>query len=721
MKKALLLVICLTLILISCSCGTDTGEVAFINGRYPKDIFRIYDPSTVVQFDSVVNEENGSTFHLKAGTSKSVNDIAEYYSILLQNASLTAKEQTEETFTMTGEFYGYSFAITADSHPQDQNFNTVYCIELDSRMQGADDSIHATDPSAQTAKAGPKEFEVIVNGFSLNGMVSVAVKNGLLYVPLSDIVQTAGGFSRLSLENGVEAMGGYLLDKGLVKKDFFVTTGKLALTQYADNRNVELNYLPYYENGEIFVPYTMLADLFGGATVSVDFVSRQIIVQTGSYFNYENPVYQTNNDNIELYRLRDPAGYGDNGFSDKVNGLGGDMDSFTYTAEEIASAAEYYVQAGYKRINATINTLDGDWVTWNDTETVIPEGPDALLAAYHDAGLKVTYNLIFWDKDLKNSGEKIDIPRFQTEESIERYLDFVDRITTHFKGRVDYYEFWNESDIENTIQWIPADTYVEAAKKIIPIIRKNDPHAQIIVGATGYDNDKVREYVKTIISSDLMPLVDGVSIHAMYGTSPDWQSEYYYKYDEYLTQLKQIAADHGFTGEFIAEEVGWGLLSGDPDTGANYLTCETENIANKYLIRGLTINRGLGFSVENCLRTVNGDVIMRRLGSFYAGVAPYAFGVQIDTDIPLIRHYEFIDENGNPITAIWNDDSAHDEIVAGNLSKVTIRGMTADRITAVDLLNGLTCKLNFDNEDGNIVINDLYISDNPVFLVIEQE
>ena len=130
-------------------------------------------------------------------------------------------------------------------------------------------------------------------------------------------------------------------------------------------------------------------------------------------------------------------------------------------------------------------------------------------------------------------GGEVQYPRFQTEGEIQRYLDFVQFIVHHFKDRIQYYEIWNEPNLRDRIQWIEVEDYINLVKRAAPVIRQEYPEAKIVVGSTSsLDDPASKEYLFTILRSDIMHLVDVVEWHPMYGCSPecDWLRQYYYEY-----------------------------------------------------------------------------------------------------------------------------------------------------------------------------------------------
>ena len=107
------------------------------------------------------------------------------------------------------------------------------------------------------------------------------------------------------------------------------------------------------------------------------------------------------------------------------------------------------------------------------------------------------------------------------------------------------------------------------------------------------------EYLFDVIESDLiMPKVDVVDWHPMYGTSPEYELyyDYYYEYPDTVRKIKETAEAHGFTGEYFGDELTWSTpYTAIPDQPWVYSSAS----AAKYLSRGIIINLGLGVSMTS--------------------------------------------------------------------------------------------------------------------------
>ena len=386
--------------------------------------------------------------------------------------------------------------------------------------------------------------------------------------------------------------------------------------------------------------------------------------------------------------------------------------------------ASHILNQGVKRARFAINNFDSDRVHWSKPENTIDPSHDNLITSLAENGITMTYVLSFWDKEYVAQGGELGIPRFKTEDEIQRYLDYVQFIVHHFKDRIEYYEIWNEPDIRDTIQWIEVEDYINLVKRTVPIIRQEYLEAEIVVGGVSYlissDN---QEYLFTILKSDdIMPLVDVISFHSMYGTSPEYDlhKQYYYNYPSLVQEIKDTASAHGFTGEYVADELSWMT----PECIAYPYTYYSETKCAKYYARGIIINLGMDVIVsqfyavpeEHPLQIVH---TIQNLCTIMAGNNPIELPVEIESEAENITNYSFSLSNGDKLIALWTDGVAVDND-PGVKANLIVQGITFEDVTAIDVLKGYQQSLTTNNENGNLEIQNLIIRDYPMILHIAE-
>jgi len=378
------------------------------------------------------------------------------------------------------------------------------------------------------------------------------------------------------------------------------------------------------------------------------------------------------------------------------------------------------LQLGLKWVRLAINNGDYWNADWQLPELSILPAHDNWITSIADNKMKIMYELSFFDKAGRARGETLSTPRFKTEQQVQRYLDFVQFIARHFKDRVQYFEIWNEPNLDpGCIQYIEVSDYVNLVKRVIPIIRQECPEAKIVVGATtNLREQDSQDYLFSILASDIMPLVDSVSWHPMYGTSPEieYYREYYYNYPFIIQKIRSIASLHGFKGEYMAEELTWRTSStfsaGEPWTYSDIA-------ASKYYARGILEHLGMdvaaglgGFSSDQ--PSIFGTI--RELCSIMAGHEAIDMPVEIDieTEAP-VAYCSFRYPNGDRMLAVWTDGIAKDKD-PGVPATITFPGLTPETITGIDVLHGFEQELTFEVEGESTIIRDLLVKDYPLLI-----
>ena len=381
-------------------------------------------------------------------------------------------------------------------------------------------------------------------------------------------------------------------------------------------------------------------------------------------------------------------------------------------------------EKGLKWMRLSIDVFD--WIEVENTGaysefSVYPE-QDKAITGLVDNHIKVMYTLVFWDEAIQVEGE--DYSRFKTEDEIQRYLDYVKFIVDHFKDRIEYYEILNEPNIgEGTQQYVETADYINLVRRAIPIIRQEYPEAKIVVGAITplYCIEDIiriepgaREYLFGILESDIMPLVDAVSWHAMGGASPEYGEEYYYDYPSLLQEIKSVASAHGFQGEYIAEELHWRTpRSPHPHEYSEY----GEIAAAKYLARGIVMHLGMNVAtgLAETLENPAKMSVIQSLSTIMAGAEPVSLPVEIQSEATNIKSYGFSLPNGDKLLALWTDGIAINDD-PGVTATLTVPGVSAQRVMGIDILKGFEQQMVTNTEGGNLVIRNLLVKDYPIIL-----
>jgi len=414
------------------------------------------------------------------------------------------------------------------------------------------------------------------------------------------------------------------------------------------------------------------------------------------------------------------------------NRIGGDYGS------DMAGFQEAVFNLGLKWVRLAFDG-EGSSLNWQRVEIapgkyVISSEEDEFITEMAENGVNIILNLGV------GPGDGIEGMRFVTEEEIERYLDYVRFMVHHFKGRVGHYELWNEpgggfnlpDDTPSNIG-MSVNTYAGIIKRAVPIIREEDPEAKIVVGALGGDwisnfpgyGEYSRSilhmaYLKNLIGSGVMPLVDGISWHPFYGNLPD--DPYYQSYPDFVKEIKAMAASEGFEGTYFAEEIKYYSKATSEAWGGKSPPFSTEIVAAKYYARAIVMHLGLDFVVSTAgqlgYNEPTPDTI-QALCTVMAGVQPIELPVEIQSEATNIRSYGFSLPNGDRLIAFWAHGVAVDDD-PGIEATVTLPDLSAVKATAIDVLHGFEQELVTNAEDGSLVIHNLLIKDYPLIIRLSE-
>jgi hypothetical protein len=327
--------------------------------------------------------------------------------------------------------------------------------------------------------------------------------------------------------------------------------------------------------------------------------------------------------------------------------------------------------------------------------------------------------IVFWDESLQ-VGE--NYPRYQKEEEIQRYLDYARFIVRHFEGRIQYYEILNEPVNGYPQQHVELADYINLVRRVVPVIREEDPAAKIVVGgATDLRHAYSRDYFFGVLRSDIMPLVDAIAAHPMYGASPQYDEirQYYYDYPSLVQEMRDVASAHGFSGEYFAEEMSWRTsVNPNPYEPWEY----TAAVAAKYYARGIVMNlgmdmwAGIGGEMYDTIPPI--VEVVQNLGTVMAGAKPEGLPAEIQSEAANIASYSFSLPDGDRLIALWIDGVAVDDD-PGIRTTLTLQGIRASQVAGIDVLHGFEQQLVAEQDGTNLVIRNLLVKDYPIILKID--
>jgi hypothetical protein len=368
------------------------------------------------------------------------------------------------------------------------------------------------------------------------------------------------------------------------------------------------------------------------------------------------------------------------------------------------------------------SVVSGDWpdVRGNYTEYKITPGQDRGIELLYANNTKIYLSLNYWDPELENS---LSTSRFRSEREVERFLDYTRFITNYFKGKIEWYGILNEPNSHFIPkQYVKVEDYINLIKRVVPVIRQVNPQSKVVVGdVSSFRVKGSYNYLKKILNSDVMSMVDGIAWHGTSFLSPDYLPGLYQDYPGMIQEIVKTAKEHGFQGQFFATELHWrtpySTLPGDIEG------IYSEIVSGKYLARGIVFHLDKGFMIstgwEGYTRVPPVVQVIRSLANIMAGTEPAELTLRVDSTATNIKTVAFVLPNGDRLISVWTDDKAVDND-PGVVSTITITGASAAHVLAIDPLYGFQQVLNVFSENGDLVINNFLVKDYPIMILLER-
>ncbi|WP_341228424.1 hypothetical protein [uncultured Arcticibacterium sp.] len=229
------------------------------------------------------------------------------------------------------------------------------------------------------------------------------------------------------------------------------------------------------------------------------------------------------------------------------------------------------LQTGWNRVEAVKNKYEWKW---------LDESVDGLIQRGFQPFFNVGYGNLHYTESERGSHPML------TQEAKDGWVRFVKALAKRYKGKVQYFEIWNEPNLKGF--WRPgevdASLYVDLVKLTGPIIRKNCPDARLIGGVT---SRIPFTFIKAMFEAGLGNEIDIFSFHP-YGTVPE-------SYTDRIKALKTFITKYNPKLKLWQGENGF---ASDPNsTGFAGEGPYTENIQAKIMLRRLLTDCSLGIDM----------------------------------------------------------------------------------------------------------------------------
>lgn len=328
-------------------------------------------------------------------------------------------------------------------------------------------------------------------------------------------------------------------------------------------------------------------------------------------------------------------------------------------------------------------------------------------------------------------------PPTDSEEHFQAWLRFVGTMVRHFKGRIRYYEIWNEQNLNWNAYYKGVskkpdaiDQYCRLLKETVRVIRSEYPEAKIMMGSVGRFD---RDYMSACLERDVGPLIDVIPWHPFYGTRQDQPEYRSYRAD--VRAWKQHCQSAGFKGEYMATESGWYAPYPAPEKpfGGGAVS---EIVKAKCLARYITMSVGLdlttfwnttwhhytwwdlglfrnSFSADPISPTQPQAAyyVLRNLCTLLDSAVPISIDVQFSNSTKEVDMDAFRLPNGDSLLAIWLSGEPVD-LSPTMITDANIASNPFSSATAINVLNGTEQPLQIVGHK----IPQLVIQDYPVFL-----
>jgi len=337
----------------------------------------------------------------------------------------------------------------------------------------------------------------------------------------------------------------------------------------------------------------------------------------------------------------------------------------------------------------------------------------------------------------------------------EGFKNWTRFMVRHFKGRVEYWEIYNEpaafgwevvEDYEERVK-----LYCDLVKEVVPIIREEDPDAKISLGGmAGVPGITKPDWLRKCLEQDVLKLVDAIGWHVYSCYAP--VSSQYRNYPEIIRDFQKEAEAAGFRGVYMMSEYWIGApyptpgerkpyeaLFGQDNITTISTLVSSEIVKAKDTARIFVMNLGLSAKVFWCgtwidypidgglLRnTFSSDpvspsqpqpvyYVIRSLCTIMDHAKPTELEVEFSNKNQEFDNYNFTLPDNDLLVGVWLPDKSLDSH-PGVKTDVVIKNVKASRVVGIDTLNGFEQELEFNQKDNQLTIPKILIRDYPLML-----
>lgn len=425
--------------------------------------------------------------------------------------------------------------------------------------------------------------------------------------------------------------------------------------------------------------------------------------------------------------------------------------AYPFVAESGVKLAR--LQSGWQRTERQKGVYDFAWL-----DSIV----DNMIAIGVEPWLCLCYGNELYTEEAKIHFGAVGVPPINTEEEREAWKNYVKATVTHFKGRIHYYEVWNEPDGRWCWKHGPNPEELGEFNKVTAAACKEaDPTCEVLGFVLAGSRKADPNFLEHLVETGALEYLDGVTYHAYMTGDRKWIQRYK-TYDAIRKEHKPSLK----------------IIQGETGTQSRYSLAGALKYANwtplkqaKFLLRHLLVELGEGcyfashFTCMDMIEALNGKVgdVASYLDYGYFGVigadfdengrctgeytpkpsfkalqtlcsifcndyepaafpaegvtleSPYVFGE--DLDFAETLHYSYRKPNESCGMVYWNPKDILTETFEGTLSLKLSEGIDPKEIRITDLLDGSVYALPESMiEEG--ILKNIPVTDSPLLITI---
>lgn len=410
------------------------------------------------------------------------------------------------------------------------------------------------------------------------------------------------------------------------------------------------------------------------------------------------------------------------------------------------------LQSGWQRTEKEKGIYDFQWL-----DKIV----DKMISIGVEPWLCLCYGNELYSEEAKKVFGAVGVPPIFTDEERTAWLNYVNATVEHYKGRIHYYEVWNEPDGQWCWKHGPNPVELAEFNKVTAIeCKKADESCEVIGLTLCHDEAFATEFAKT----GVLEYLDGISYHTYSVDEEIWKGR--------IAFFKSMSKEYNRPNMKIFQGES-GTQSRSDGAGALRGGAWTNLKQAKFLLRHLITDIAYGveftsyFSCMDMIEALNGtvgnvssyldygyfgvlgadfDENGRSVGTYTPKLSYYALqnlcsvlsenyevctmpleGVVLesnrlqghDLDFKTTAHYSFKRDDGSMAVFYWVPKNILSETYEGTVSLKLGDEAIGKEIYLTDLLDGSVYKLSDGMLSGDCMLVNIPVTDSPLMLTFD--